>query len=83
MNKLTRFAEHLLEAVIPFVFGVRAEGIKLPPPTFRTIYPDDQPEEFEWNKMFRVSSLHGVVQNVYLDRPEERIKLPTATKYNI
>ena len=67
MNKLIRFSEHLLETVILFVFGVRAEGIKLPAPSFRSLYLDDQPSEFEWMQMFRVSSLHGVDQRVYLE----------------
>jgi hypothetical protein len=67
MNKLIKFTEHLLEAVVLFVYGVRVEGIKLPSPTFRSLYPDDQPEEFEWMHMFRVSSLHKVDQRVYLE----------------
>ena len=66
MNKLIRFSEYVLETVILFVFGVRAEGIKLPAPTFRSIYPEEQLSEFEWMQMFRVSSLHKVDQRVYL-----------------
>jgi hypothetical protein len=67
MNKLIRFSEYVLETVILFVFGVRAEGIKLPAPTFRSLYPENQPSEFEWMQMFRVSSLHKVDQRVYLE----------------
>ena len=67
MNKLIRFSEYVLETVILFVFGVRAEGIKLPAPTFRSIYPEEQLSEFEWMQMFRVSSLHKVDQRVYLE----------------
>jgi hypothetical protein len=67
MNKLIRFSEYVLETVILFVFGIRAEGIKLPAPTFRSSYPADQPSEFEWMQMFRVSSLHKVDQRVYLE----------------
>ena len=70
MNKLIKFAENFLDTVILFVFGVRAEGIKLPPPTFRSLYLDDQPSEFEWMQMFRVSSLHKVDQRVYLEPSE-------------
>jgi hypothetical protein len=67
MNKLIRFSEYLLETVILFVFGVRAEGIKLPAPSFRSLYPEEQLSEFEWMQMFRVSSLHKVDQRVYLE----------------
>jgi hypothetical protein len=67
MNKLIRFSEYVLETIILFVFGVRAEGIKLPAPSFRSLYLDDQPSEFEWMQMFRVSSLHKVDQRVYLE----------------
>jgi hypothetical protein len=67
MNKLIRFSEYVLETVILFIFGIRAEGIKLPAPSFRSLYPEDQPSEFEWMQMFRVSSLHGVDQRVYLE----------------
>jgi len=67
MNKLIRFSEYVLETVILFIFGIRAEGIKLPAPTFRSSYPENQPSEFEWMQMFRVSSLHKVDQRVYLE----------------
>jgi hypothetical protein len=67
MNKLIRFSEYVLETVILFIFGIRAEGIKLPAPTFRSLYPENQPSEFEWMQMFRVSSLHKVDQRVYLE----------------
>ena len=67
MNKLIRFSEYVLETVILFVFGIRAEGIKLSAPAFRSLYPENQPSEFEWMQMFRVSSLHKVDQRVYLE----------------
>jgi hypothetical protein len=67
MNKLIRFSEYVLETIILFVFGVRAEGIKLPAPSFRSLYPEEQLSEFEWMQMFRVSSLHKVDQRVYLE----------------
>jgi len=34
----------------------------------KTTYPDNQPDENNWNQMFRVSSLHGVHQNVYFGK---------------
>ena len=81
MNKLIKFAEHLLEAVVLFVYGVRIEGIKLPPPTFKSFYPADQPSEFEWMQMFRVSSLHKVDQRVYLE-PSESSRILNQTQNN-
>ena len=36
--------------------------------TFKTTYPDNQPEENDWYQMFRVSSLHRVQQNVYFGK---------------
>jgi hypothetical protein len=35
---------------------------------FKTTYPDNQPDENTWNKMFRVSSLHRVEQKVYFGK---------------
>jgi hypothetical protein len=70
MEKLIVFLENLIFAMIPeLIFGVRAQGEKLSEPTFKTVYPDNQPKEFEWNAMFRVSSLCGVNQRVCLDGP--------------
>jgi hypothetical protein len=73
MNKIITFFETLIYAMTLNIFGVRAQGEKLPQPTFRTVYPDDQPSEFEWNQMFRVSSLCGVDQRVCLDGPRAYI----------
>ena len=36
--------------------------------TFKTTYPDDQPDENTWNQMFRVSSLHKVEQKIYFGK---------------
>jgi hypothetical protein len=83
MNKLIKFAEYLLEAVVLFVYGVRVKGIKLPSPTFRSFYPADQPSEFEWMKMFRVSSLHKVDQRVYLEPSESNRTLNQTQNNNI
>ena len=35
---------------------------------FKTTYPDNQPDENTWMQMFRVSSLHGVNQRVFIER---------------
>jgi len=36
--------------------------------SFTTTYPVNQPDEHEWYRMFRVSSLHNVQQNIYFDK---------------
>jgi hypothetical protein len=45
--------------IIEFVFGKRAKGEKLPPPTFRTLHINERPSENEWLKEFRFSILHN------------------------
>lgn len=38
-----------MKALYTFIFGERAVGEKLAPPTVTTIYPEDQPEDFnQW-----------------------------------
>jgi len=41
------------------VFGPRARGEKLPPPTVRTVYLINQPSEIEWVKEFKIGSRYG------------------------
>ena len=59
--------------LLQFIFGVRIEGepINLEYGTEqpkRTYIPKDQPaDQFIWMRQLRVSSLHGVKQNVYLE----------------
>jgi len=56
----------ILKKVRTFIFGERAKGeYAYKKPTFRTIYPEKQMEEFEWYRELRVSCLHGK-QNVYI-----------------
>ena len=50
----------LIKKVRTFVFGERARGeYAYKKPTFKTVYPDKQTEEFEWYKQLRVSCLYG------------------------
>jgi hypothetical protein len=61
----------IINFLLQFLFGVRVEGepinleygVQAP---CSTCYPDDRPEEFSWMHQLRVSSLHGVQQNVHL-----------------
>jgi hypothetical protein len=62
----------IINFLLSFLFGVRIEGepinleygIQVP---YSTCDPDDRPEEFSWYRELRVSSLHKVKQNVYLE----------------
>lgn len=67
------YLEAILDLIVLFLFGERTmdgEPINLEKGrlvSFKTTYPADQPEENEWNKMFRVSSLHGVNQKIFFE----------------
>ena len=68
MDKLVNYIEKLIDNVIPgVVFGVKAKGEPIKSPTFKSSYPENRPSQFDWCQQFRVSSLHNVNQNVYLE----------------
>ncbi len=62
--------DKLIVFLLQFIFGVRIEGepinleygVEQPK---RTVAPDAQPDQFSWMREHRVSSLHGVRQQVY------------------
>jgi hypothetical protein len=63
---------NIINFLLTFLFGERAQGewINLEYGTrvpYSTCNPDDRPEEFSWYSELRVSSLHRVKQNVYLE----------------
>ena len=68
MNKLILFVEMLLSKVIELIFGVRAEGIKLPKPTFRSTYPENHLNESEWAKEVKFGSRYGHRGSFYQSR---------------
>lgn len=68
------YFEAILDLIVLFLFGERnLSGSPMnmekgkPTGSFKTTYPTDQPEENEWMKMFRVSSLHKVDQRVFFE----------------
>jgi hypothetical protein len=67
------YLEAILDLIVLFLFGERTlagEPINLEKGrlvSFKTTLPTDQPEENEWMKMFRVSSLHKVDQRVFFE----------------
>ena len=72
MSKVFYIKETVLSFLLTFIFGVRIEGepinleygVEQP---VSTRQPDTPVGEWEWKQAFRVSSLHGVKQNVYLE----------------
>jgi hypothetical protein len=64
--------DKLIMFLLQFIFGVRIEGepINLEygvEQSTHTTVPSDQPDQFSWMRQLRVSSLHGVRQQVYLE----------------
>ena len=72
MSKVFYIKETILSFLLTFIFGMRTQegewinleyGVEQPK---RTYVPSDQPDQFSWMSELRVSSLHGVKQQVYL-----------------
>lgn len=71
MSKLLNYKDIIINFLLAFFFGVRIEGepinleygVEQPK---RTCTPSEQPDQFSWMREHRVSSLHGVRQQVYL-----------------
>ena len=69
---MKNYLDIIINFLLTFLFGERAQGewINLEYGTrvpCSTCDPDDRPEEFSWYSELRVSSLHRVNQNVYLE----------------
>ena len=72
MSKLFYYKDIIINFLLAFFFGVRIEGepinleygVEVPT---RTVKPQTQPDKFTWFSELRVSSLHGVRQQVYLE----------------
>jgi len=54
--------------LLHFVFGERAQGIKLTSPTFRTLVISNRPSETEWVKEFKFGSRYGHRGSFYQTR---------------
>lgn len=75
MKKLDFIIEQIKAIIIQikiFIVGVRTSGEKInleygEMVPCRTTTPPSRLPENEWNRQFRVSSLHNVHQNVYLN----------------
>jgi hypothetical protein len=71
MSKLHYYKDTIINFLLTLLFGMRVEGepinleygVEQP---VSTRQPDAPVGEWEWKQAFRVSSLHGVNQHVYL-----------------
>ena len=70
---MKNYLEAILDLIVLFLFGERTlagEPVNLEkgvPVGLKTTLPSDQPEEYEWMAMFRVSSLHNVNQRIFFE----------------
>jgi hypothetical protein len=64
---MKNYLEAILDLITLVWFGERVPGEPVKQPTFKTTFPADQPSEYEWMKMFRVSSLHNVNQRIFFE----------------
>ena len=72
MSKVFYIKETVISFLLTFIFGMRTQmgepinleyGIEQPKHTYA---PSDRPDEFSWCAEYRVSSLHGVKQDVFM-----------------
>lgn len=69
---MKQYLDIIINFLLTFFFGVRVSGepinleygVEQPK---RTCAPKGQPDQFSWMRELRVSSLHGVRQQVYLE----------------
>jgi hypothetical protein len=73
MSKVFYIKETILSFLLTFFFGMRTQtgepinldyGVEQPKHTY---VPEEQPDQYSWMEEHRVSSLHGVKQNVHLE----------------
>jgi len=49
----------MLKFIRNFLFGQRAQGEVIPPPTIKTIYPNQKLEEDQWRQEVKFGSRYG------------------------
>ena len=57
-----------MKQIMTFIFGERAQGTKLTPPSFRTMDISNRPSENQWYQELRVSSKYGTKGSFYQTR---------------
>jgi hypothetical protein len=69
LEKLYLTADRIFEFNIKdYIFGVRAKGEKVEPPTFRTLDIVDRMSEQEWVDEFKVGTYYGHRGSFYMTR---------------
>jgi len=48
-----------MKKILTLIFGQRAQGEKLPPPTFKATFPTERLSESEWAKEVKFGSRYG------------------------
>jgi hypothetical protein len=54
-----------MKRITEFIFGRRAQGEKLPPPSTRRVDPPTRLEENEWNQYVKFGSRYGTKGTFY------------------
>ena len=57
--------KQIITFILTFLFGERAEGIKLTSPTFSTLEPLNRPSEDDWAREFKFGSRYGYRGSFY------------------
>ena len=68
IEKMTIFTENTIQLIVETVFGVRAPGEQLPPPTLKTTCLNDRPDEGQWANEFKFGSRYGHRGSFYNQR---------------
>ena len=58
-----------MKKVLTLIFGERAAGQPIPPPSFRTSYPGSKLDENEWGKVYNVGARYGHRGSFYENKP--------------
>lgn len=57
-----------MKQIMTLIFGERAQGFKLDPPSLRTLVISNRPSESEWVKEFKFGSRYGHRGSFYQSR---------------
>ena len=68
MEKVAIIMENVFQFIVELIFGVRASGEQLPPPTLKTTSLNDRPDEGQWANEFKFGSRYGHRGSFYNQR---------------
>lgn len=54
-----------MKKILTLIFGQRAQGEKLPPPTFKVTFPPERLSENEWAKEVKFGNRYGTRGSFY------------------